>query len=98
MNGPSFNDFCIIFYFHRFKDYQYFQIDASDFDFDAHIEFGTDRVKEKWAIIFAGWGSTKTRIAEREKTTDGWKDYKKVFVEHSKKEWTKIRLLMSPIF
>ena len=57
--------------FHRFKDYEYFQIDASDFDVDAHIEFGTDRVKEKWAIIFAGWGSTKTRIAEREKTRDG---------------------------
>ena len=87
----------LIFDFHRFKVYEYFQIDASDFDFDAHIEFGTDREKEKWAIIFAGWRSTKTRIAEREKTEDGWKDYKRVSAEHSKKQWTRVRLFVSKI-
>ena len=80
--------------FHQFKDYEYFKIDASDFDYDAHIEFGTDREKEKWAIIFAGWGSTKTRIAEREKTKDGWDDYKKVYFEHSKDLWFSVRLLI----
>ena len=40
--------------FYRFKDYEYFQIDASDFDVGPHIEFGTDKDKEKWVIIFAG--------------------------------------------
>ena len=83
-----------MFDFHRSKDVEYFQIDASDFDYDAHIEFGTDTEKEKWAIIFAGWGSTKTRIAEREKTKDGWDDYEKVAVEHSKCQWTRVRLLI----
>ena len=82
------------FDFHRFKDYEYFKIDASDFDYDAHIEFGTDREKKKWAIIFAGWGSTKTRIAEREKTENGWNDYKKVSREHSEDQWFSVRLLI----
>ena len=85
----------MLYDFHRFKDYEYFEIDASDFDFDANIEFGTDREKEKWSIIFAGWGSTKTRIAEREKTRDGRNHYKKFNFNHSKKQWVKIRLLMS---
>ena len=76
------------------KDFEYFQIDASDFDVDAHIEFGTDREKEKWVIIFAGWGSTKTRIAEREKTKDGWDDYKKVYAAHSKDQWFSVRLVI----
>ena len=81
--------------FQCFKDYEYFQIDASDFDFDAHIEFGTDKEKEKWVVIFAGWGSTKTRIAEREKTPNDWKDLKdkKVYANHSKNEWKSVRLL-----
>ena len=87
-----------MFDFHRSKDFEYFQIDASDFDYDAHIEFGTDREKEKWAIIFAGWGSTKTRIAEREKTEDGWDDYKKVAAEHSKGQWIRVRLVVEKIF
>ena len=80
--------------FHRFKDYEYFKIDASDFEFDALIEFGTDSEKEKWAIIFAGWGSTKTTIAERVKTKDGWDDYKEVAYEHSKIQWIRIRLVI----
>ena len=79
------------------KDYEYFQTDASDFDNDAHIEFGTNREKEKWLIIFAGWGSTKTRIAEREKTSNDWKDLndKNVYANHSKNEWMSVRLLKS---
>ena len=80
--------------FYRFKDYEYFQIDASDFDVGPHIEFGTDKDKEKWVIIFAGWGSTKTRIAEREKTKDGWDDYKKVYAAHSKDQWFSVRLVI----
>ena len=84
----------LIFDFYRFKDYEYFIVDASDFDINALIEFGTDREKEKWVIIFAGWGSTKTRIAEREKTKDGWDDYKKVADEHSKDQWLSVRLLI----
>ena len=86
---------CLLFFdFHRFKDYEYFEIDASDFNSNAVIEFGTDREKEKWAIIFAGWGSTKTRIAEREKTKDGWDEYKKVADEHSKRQWIRVRLVV----
>ena len=85
---------CHLLHFHRFKDYEYFKIDASDFNYDAHIEFGTDREKEKWSIIFAGWGSTKTRIAEREKTKDGWDDYKTVAAEHSKRQWIRVRLVI----
>ena len=85
---------CHLLDFHRFKDYEYFIIDATDFDLNAQIEFGTDREKEKWVIIFAGWGSTKTRIAEREKTKDGWNDYKKVSTEHSKRQWKRVRLLI----
>ena len=84
--------------FHRSKDFEYFQIDASDFDYDAHIEFGTDTEKEKWAIIFAGWGSTKTRIAERGKTKDGWEDYKRVSSEHSKRQWIRVRCLPKKYF
>ena len=85
---------CHLLDFHRFKDYEYFIIDATDFDLNAQIEFGTDREKEKWVIIFAGWGSTKTRIAEREKTKDGWNDYKKVSAEHSKDQWFRVRLVI----
>ena len=73
------------------------QIDASDFDSDALIEFGTAREKEKWVIIFAGWRSTKTRISERELEGDRWIDLmdKKIYAKHSKKEWESVRLLKS---
>ena len=81
--------------FQHFKDYEYFQIDASDFNVDAHIEFGTNRETEKWVVIFAGWRSTKTRIAERELQGSRWIDLedKKLCSEHSKNEWKSVRLL-----
>ena len=69
-------------------------IDASDFDFNAQIEFGTEKQKEKWIIILAGWGSTKTKISEREKTKDGWDDYKTVYAAHSKDQWFSVRLVI----
>ena len=87
--------FNYIRFFQSLKDHEYFQIDASDFDVDAHIEFGTDREKEKWVIIFAGWRSTKTRIAERELEGSRWIDLedKKLYAKHSKNQWAKFRLL-----
>ena len=86
--------------FQCFKDYEYFQIDASDFDIDAHIEFGTDKEKEKWVVIFAGWGSTKTRIAERKLEGNRWIDLadEKLYSTHSKNEWKIVRLAELLIF
>ena len=88
----------IIFeFFHQLKDYDYFQIDASDFDNHAHIEFGTNREKEKWVIIFAGWRSTKTRISERELKGNRWIELedKKLYSKHTENEWKSVRLLES---
>ena len=84
----------LVFLIFNLKDFEYFQIDASDFDVDAHIEFGTDREKEKWVVIFAGWGSTKTRIAERELKENRWIDLedKKLYSKHSKEDWERKRL------
>ena len=79
--------------FQRSKDYAYFEINASDFDFDALIEFGTNREKEKWLVIFAGWYSVKSRISERKLRQPGhWIDTdKKVHVYHSENQWKSVR-------
>ena len=81
--------------FQRSKDYEYFEVNANDFDFDAHIEFGTDLEKEKWLIIFAGWNSLKSRIAER-KGSQEWVDAeKKVYANHSENQWKSVRLIQN---
>ena len=74
------------------KDYEYFEVNANDFDFDAHIEFGTEKEKEKWVIIFAGWKSVKSRIAERKFIRRQWNDtQKKVYEYHSDTQWKSVR-------
>ena len=74
------------------KDYEYFELNANDFDFDAHIEFGTDREKEKWVVIFAGWNSVKSRIAERKLRGRQWSDTdNKVYVHHTENQWKSVR-------
>ena len=74
------------------KDYEYFEINAEDFDFDAHVEFGTDLENEKWVIILAGWYSKTSRILEKmipntpEQTAE-----RKAHRHHTKKQWFKAR-------
>merc|ERR1712131_146420 len=75
------------------QEYEYFEINANDFDFDAHLEFGTKKEKEKWVIIFAGWNSKKSRIQERKKN---WiRQYintkNEVYQHHTKNQWKAVR-------
>ena len=65
-----------------FKDFDFFEIDASEFEYDAHIEFGTDEEKEKWVIIFAGWYAKRTRITENIPDSDR---------SHSRDQWRSAR-------
>ena len=81
-----------IYYFQSLKDFEYFEVNANDFDFDAHIEFGTNREKKKWVVIFAGWKSLKSRIAERKLLGLQWKDTdKKIYVHHTENQWKNVR-------
>ena len=79
------------------KDYEYFEINANDFEVDAYIEFGTNEEKEKWVIIFGGWGSTKSRIGERKMNRNGkYIDTEnKVYQRHTKKQWIAARYFIS---
>ena len=70
-----------------FKDFDFFEIDASEFEYDAHIEFGTDKEKEKWVIIFAGWHAKRTRITENIDSDRSITNH----TDHSRDQWRSAR-------
>ena len=73
--------------FHAIQDFAYIEMDLSNFEKGACVEFGAseERSESQFRIILGGWNGTKTRIAEYDSDTKTYLE--EVNQNHRKIQW-----------